>query len=352
MNIFMNLSFNAVKLMDTLRHGVSMTIDDKPSLHIYTLEFPYAFNPYSDPSMDDAFAHGVDYLMRLHFDKDELLLQYKRCTMMSALSLLERGGTYTVTPGWPEGYTNGPIELMIGKLLSCLAICKRESVSLLYMRNPHSFLPSVTECRDYLIAVREQFDDTQDMNDVQDSFVTKQQKSGGWGGKYVSSILNSVQNCLRPLVDSTSVGEGLRVSGEEWDQLIPTPSVTLPSFTTAEVIAAIGLIIGAVGAAFIASKSISRRLRARRQVKLAKRTDELNKKRDAYLKDPTNKELKAEYTSALISYEKRASIFGWPSYDAVNGRMNVNTQGSTASSLLNGFLNNTDSSEYIASLIR
>jgi len=355
MNMFMNLSFNAVELMETLRQEVGYRTYSQYNEIITELELPYLFQLYSDPAMDDTFAHNTDYLMRLHFDKDELLLQYKRCTMMSALPLLELGGTYTINVNDTDYFTIGyddPVKIMIARLLRCLAICKRDSISLAAIPNPNFNLPSVTECRNYLNAIRESFDDTRDLSDVPTSFSIRAQSADGWGGKYVTSLMNGVSECYRPLIDFTAYGCGLRVGGEEWDQLIPTPSVALPNFSTAEVVAAISLVIGAVGAVFLASKSISRRLRARRQVKMARRTDALNAKRNAYLNDPQNKQLKAEYTSALVSYDKRASIFGWPSYDAVNGRMNVNVPGSNATSHLNGYLNTTDSTEYLASLIK
>jgi hypothetical protein len=323
---------------------------------VATIKFSSGFNPYNIDDMDDVYSCDTDYLTKLHFDMDALLTQYKRCVMMSALSLLERGGTYTVHMPYNASYNDGPVEVMISYLLWAIARCKTNSLSLdevSYGLPYPGGLPSATWCRDYLNAIRSHFDNTSTVFDVQSSFNVKTQPAnGGWGGRYVGSLMNGVSSCFRPLIDVIGLGLGLRVSGEEWDQLIPPPSVNLPDFSTAEVIAAIGLIIGAVGAAFLTSKSISRKLKARRQVKMARRTQLLNEKRNAYLNNPHDKELKKEYTSALVSYDKRASLFGWPSYDAVNGRMNVSAQGSTASSVLNGFLNTTDTTEYIASLIK
>jgi uncharacterized protein YneF (UPF0154 family) len=353
MNMFMNLSFNAVELMEDVLDNVSYSSTGEYGKENLTFEFSFGFRPYNSIAMDDDFAHDTDYLVRLHFDKDALLRQYKMCTMVSALALLEKGGVYTGKLGWGglRLENNGPIETMISILLDCIYICKSNSSSPVDLSD--AVLPSVTQCRDYLNAIRDCFDGVDEIFDVPTSFTVKQQKtSAGWGGKYTSSIINGISSCFRPLVDFSEFGSRLQIGDEEWDQLIPAPSVTLPNLSTTEVVAAIGLVIGAVGAAFLASKSISRRLKARRQVKLARRTDVLNDKRNAYLSNPGDKTLKQEYTSALIAYDKRASLFGWPSYDAVNGRMNVNSHGGAASSMLNGFLNTTDTTEYIASLIK
>jgi uncharacterized protein YneF (UPF0154 family) len=350
MNLFMNLSFNAHKLMDHILDAVEVIYDEEEET--FTISFDYFFNPYDLSSMDDFFSHDTDYLVRLHFDKDALLRQYKLCTMVSALSLMERNGTY-ILPSNSWHINNSPIERMIGKLLRAIAVCKSWSYD-----NPVSYLndndlPDVVTCRNYLNALREHFDDVRTTSDIQTTMSLRQISNGqGWEGKYVNSLMNGAAACFRPFIVPTSSGLLLNADGEEWDQLIPAPSVSLPEVSTDEVVAAIGLIIGVVGAAFLASKSISRRLKARRQVKFARRADKLNSKRDAYLSNPQDKALKKEYTSALVSYDKRASLFGWPSYDAVNGRMNVNIQGSVASSALNGFLSTTDTTEYIASLIK
>jgi hypothetical protein len=347
----MNLSFNAHKLMNHILDAVEVTggYGEEETL---TISFDYFFNPYDLDSMDDFFSHDTDYLVKLHFDKDALLRQYKLCTMVSALSLMEKNGTY-IFPwnSWHLSLSN-PIERMIGKLLRAIAMCKRYSYyNASYLNN--NDLPDVVTCRNYLNALREHFDNVHTTSDIQTNMTLKQISDGkGWGGRYVNSLMNGAAACFRPFIVPTSSGLLLNAYGEEWDQLIPAPSVSLPEVSTDEVVAAIGLIIGVVGAAFLASKSISRRLKARRQVKFAKRTDKLNSKRNAYLSNPQDKALKKEYTSALVSYDKRASLFGWPSYDAVNGRMNVNIQGSVASSALNGFLSTTDTTEYIASLIK
>jgi hypothetical protein len=349
MNLFLNLSFNPVKFMNDILDEVSCSINSTTKLA--TIEFPDDFNPYNVESMDDVYSHDTDYLIKLHFDKDALLKQYQMCTIISALALLRQGNTYTIHMEYPiNTLEQGPIEKMIACLLYCIATCKSESKSL----DEISFTWfSNTNLRDYLNAIREHFDGLSSLSDIQNYFDVEQQSPHwGFGGNYVSTLMNGVVDSFRPLIQITGSGLLLRVEGEEWDHLIPPPSVSLPDFSTAEVVAAIGLVIAAAGVAFLTSKSISRRFKARRQAKLAKRTDALNSKRKAYLDDPQNKELRKEYTSALVSYEKRASLFGWPSYDAVNGRMNVGVQGSTASSLLNGFLNTTDTTEYIASLIK
>jgi len=350
MNLFLNLSFNSVKFMRHILDEVSCSMNNTTKLA--TIEFSsYDFNPYSVESMDDVYSHDTDYLIKLHFDKDALLKQYQMCTIISALSLLQRGGTYTINMDYPVNtLEQGPIERMIACLLYCIATCKLESKS--FDEISLSWF-SITNLRDYLNAIREHFDGVNSISGIQNSFNVKQQSPHwGFGGKYVDSIMNGVHNAFWPVLQVTGSGLLLRVSGEYWDHLIPPPSVSLPDFSTAEVVAAIGLVIAVAGVAFLTSRSISRWFKARRQVKLAKRTDILNSKRNAYLSDPQNKELKKEYVSALISYEKRASLFGWPSYDAVNGRMNVGVQGSTTSSLLNGYLNTTDTTEYIASLIK
>jgi hypothetical protein len=350
MNLFLNLSFNPVKFMSHILDGVSCTINDTTKLA--TIKFlSYDFNPYNVESMDDVYSHDTDYLIRLHFDKDALLKQYQMCTIISALSLLQRGGTYTINMDYPINVLEQePIEKMIACLLYCIATCKSESKSLDEISL--TWFP-INNFRDYLNDIREHFDSVDSISDIQNSFNVQQQSPHwGFGGQYVNSIMNGVHNCFRPLLQVTGSGLLLRVSEEYWDHLIPPPSVSLPELSTAEVVAAIGLVIAAAGVAFLASRSISRWFKARRQIKLAKRTDVLNSKRNAYLNDPQNKELKKEYMSALISYEKRASLFGWPSYDAVNGRMNVGVQSSTASSLLNEYLNTTDTTEYIASLIK
>jgi hypothetical protein len=150
--------------------------------------------------------------------------------------------------------------------------------------------------------------------------------------------------------DSTYSWLGIDILGQETphpffedpdilDQLPAKGGISVPDFSTAEVIATMVAVAAVMVAAFVVKNQISKNLKARRQLKLSKRTEKLNSARELYNSDPKNEEYKNNYLKELKSYNKKAAFFGWPSYDAANGWMDYGSSSSavatSATSLVN-----------------